>query len=118
MPKKNRLSRADFATLDPRGGRRFTGAYFTLTVTPLSSDVSGPRCAAVVSKKVSKRAVDRNAIKRRVREIIRMLITKDTPSLSLVFYAKKESLIASFEDVRRDIEVLSESAFARYNNSR
>lgn len=51
----------------------------------------GLAVAVVVSKKVDKRAVIRNKIKRRLIGIIQKEIKTDTP-VSLVFYVKKQAL--------------------------
>ena len=62
----------------------------------------GPKCACVVSKKVSPKAVERNLIKRRCREAARALILKRNEALALVFYAKREARGAAFENIRKD----------------
>lgn len=51
----------------------------------------GLAVAVVVSKKVDKRAVIRNKIKRRLIDIVAKEIKTDTPA-SLVFYVKKQAL--------------------------
>ncbi len=111
MPKKYRLSRADFTRL-PKAARRIHGEYFSLTVTPLPSS-KGPRAACVVSKKVSARAVDRNRIERRCREALRPLLSKITKPEAFLFYAKREAREASTSDVARDVEKLLRSIAAR-----
>ena len=104
MPKKYRLSRAEFIRL-PRAGRRVHGNYFSLTLTPLS-DGSGIKAACVVSKKVSARAVDRNRIERRCRETLRPLLPHIQKPTALIFHAKREALAASSEEMQQDIQKL------------
>ncbi len=101
MPKKYRLSRADFVRL-PRAARRIHGEYFSLTVTPFPS-LGGPRAACVVSKKVSARSVDRNRIERLCRESLRPLLAKMKKAEALIFYAKREARGASRADAAEDI---------------
>lgn len=115
MPRNSRLSRADLNAINSLTVRRFSGVYGTLAVSPLPPLCSIPRSTCVVSKKVSKRAVDRNVIKRRCREIFRTCTQGHNEPLALVFHAKKSALDASFADVALDIQVLSNTAFARYN---
>jgi len=54
----------------------------------IESNIQGPRIAVVVSKKVSKSAVKRNRIKRRIIENIRQnFITKLNQNLDIVIFA-------------------------------
>ncbi len=106
MPKKYRLSRADFIRL-PKAARRVHGEYFSLTVTP-SPLLGGPRAACVVSKKVSARSVDRNRIERLCRESLRPALAQMKTSAALVFYAKHEAQGASLAEIRQDILKLLE----------
>ena len=110
MPKKYRLSRADFARL-PKAIRRIHGEYFSLTVTPFPS-LEGPRAACVVSKKVSPRAVDRNQIERFCREALRPLLAQMTQSEAFIFYAKREAREASSAGIAHDIGKLLRSIVA------
>jgi ribonuclease P protein component len=109
MPKHQRLSRADFASISAARSRRFFGTYFSLSVGPLPSGAvaQGPKCACVVSKKVAKNATDRNLIKRRCREACRTVLAIGKHGLqnhaSLVFYAKKEAKGAPFKEIEKDV---------------
>ena len=111
MPKKYRLSRADWLRL-PRPARRIHGGYFSLSVIPAPS-LGGPRVALVVPKKVAKRAVDRNKIERRCREALRPLMEKVRKSVALIFHAKREAVEASYAEVVLDVEKLLKSLDAR-----
>jgi len=55
-----------------RGGRRVNAGLILVTFTP--NRVTVPRYAVVVGTKVSKRAVVRNRLKRRIRDQLRLLI--------------------------------------------
>lgn len=107
MPRKHRLSRADFLGLDRKRSRRVHGTYFSLVIAPLAAGV-GPKAACVVSKKVAKRAVDRNKIERRVRGILRPFIARMQGPRALILYAKREVLGASYIEMQRDIQKLIE----------
>lgn len=60
----------------------------------------GLKVAVVVSKKVDKRAVIRNKIKRIILEAVRKTLGTDT-GLTLVFYAKKPA--ASSENLEKEV---------------
>lgn len=77
-------------------GQNYRGPLMTLKVSNRSS--SRPfRVAVVVSKKVSKSAVVRNRIRRRVYETVRTLPDKDFPGRDMVFTVHSDSL-ASIDD--------------------
>ncbi|MBI5457613.1 ribonuclease P protein component [Candidatus Kaiserbacteria bacterium] len=111
MPKKYRLSRADWLRL-PRPVQRIHGSYFSLSAVPFPP-LGGPRVALVVSKKIAKRAVDRNKIERRCREALRPLITKMRKPAALILHAKREAREASYAEVALDIGKLLRSLDAR-----
>ena len=62
--------------------------------------------ASVVSKKAARRAVDRNRIKRRIRDVMRTLLPALPNGMAMVVYAKNGVIKASMEDTRNDIEKL------------
>lgn len=112
MPRKRSLARTDFLRHAGTRARRFHGALFSLSVSALPSGARGPKCACVVSKKVSPKAVERNLIKRRCREAVRTPILTSNKPLTLVFYAKREARGATFEEIRKDTTSLLEHALA------
>jgi ribonuclease P protein component len=101
MPRKYRLTGEEIKDLS---GRRFHGRFFSLLVASLSS--THAKCACVVSKKVSARAVDRNLIKRRCRAALSAQIATIESPIALVFSAKREALGAPLSEVKRDVEAL------------
>ncbi len=56
----------------------------------------------VVGKNVSKKAVERNTTKRRIRAIIRSIAAKNTADITII--AKKEAARRSFDDLKKAIE--------------
>ncbi len=66
----------------------------------------GPKMASIVSKKVSSRAVDRNKIERRCRELIKKHLLHMSADRAYVFQAKKDALNATFEQLDSDIATL------------
>lgn len=101
MPKKYRLTGEEIRNLS---GKRSHGAFFSMLVAPIAANHA--KCAVVVSKKVSLRAVDRNKIKRRARNAIAKRILGVKKPIGLVFYAKRETKGAEFSEISRDIEAL------------
>lgn len=108
MPKDQRISRTEFASMDIARARRFHGAFFTLSVASQSPDSpkNKPKFACVVSKKVSNRAVDRNRIRRVVKEICRTVGEGISSTKTLIFYAKKDAKTADFKTIDADIRTL------------
>lgn len=98
MPKKSRLTGAEIRSI--RSPRRVHGSYFSLSISATAADAV--RFACVVSKKVAARAVDRNLLKRRCREIVAKRISY-VPSGTYLLYAKKGALSATYKDLERDI---------------
>lgn len=105
MPKKYRLSHADLVKISRLKSERTHGLSFSLTITRFPEG-GGPKMACVVSKKIAARAVDRNKIQRRCREIVRPHIEHTNQALALVFYAKRGAAAASFVDTEKDIQGL------------
>lgn len=88
LPKNYRLRlKKDFDAVF-KGGR-FSGQSF-LTLGYLKNNLPVSRFAVIVGKKVSKKAVVRNLVKRRTIEIIRLNIDKIKQGFDLVFVAKPE----------------------------
>ncbi len=70
------------------------------------------RVGFVVSKKVHKRAVVRNKIKRLMRENIRILLKNNNDTLnnyqSLIFIAKSDSIDKTYQEISKSILILLE----------
>ena len=95
-----------------------SGLYLIMNIGRLKPNEDFiPKAAFVVSKKIDKRAVIRNKIKRRMRAAY-MSIVKDDFScikwMSMIFSAKSESKDASFADIREDMELLLKKASEKY----
>lgn len=107
MPRKHRLTHSDFADL--RGVTRYQGTLFSLVVGTIPRrKYAGSAC--VVSSKIARRAVDRYRVRRRVRALITPLMTHIPEGAVLIWYAKKPSIKATFDDLKRDIHSLAAKA--------
>jgi ribonuclease P protein component len=75
--------------------------YFTLLAT--RNQLDHPRLGLAIAKKVIKRAVDRNSIKRLARESFR-LRQHTLTALDVVVLARRDALTASPEVLRKSLE--------------
>jgi ribonuclease P protein component len=88
LPREARLRRAgDFAALRQNSGR-LGGRCFSVRYR--ANDLGHPRLGLAISKRVSKRAVDRNRIKRLVRESFRRA-RLELPSIDLMVMAREQA---------------------------
>lgn len=88
LPKNYRLRlKNDFDRLFKEG--KFAGHTF-LTLGFIENNLNISRFAVIVGKKVSKKAVLRNSIKRKAMEIIRLSLKQAKPGFDLAFIAKPE----------------------------
>jgi len=101
MPKKTRLRRREFPK---RHQRRVNGELFSLALSPVSGS-SPAKFSCVVSKKIAPRAVDRNTLKRRCREVFRPLLA-DKKAMLVVVYPKKSALLVSYAHFSREAKAL------------
>lgn len=84
--------------------RNIPGSFFLLQTR--KNDVF--KVSVVVSKKVSKRSVDRHHIKRQALAILKDIFPpiSELPKQIIIFLAKPQVKNASFEEIKKDIENL------------
>lgn len=98
LPRRSRLSRVSFP--GPRAGFRGSTPHFSVVWGPSSH---GGGAAAVVSKKVARRSVDRHLLKRRMLEAMRPFAL---PDRFLVVYAKAGSPTLAFRALAEELQSL------------
>ncbi|MDD5738954.1 MAG: ribonuclease P protein component [Candidatus Pacebacteria bacterium] len=83
-----------------------SAAVSFLSARFINNDLLYSRIGFVVSKKVSKKAVIRNKIKRRLREISRDIIKGSEKGLDIVIFTKPEIAQSDFKQVKDVLESL------------
>jgi len=91
LSSKFRLRRKEEVNLVFKTGRSISAPEFAFRFLPNS--LSGTRIAVLVGVKLSKKAVDRNRIRRRLREIARLNFTKIPPGFDLLIVARNSKLL-------------------------
>ncbi|MEK7606715.1 MAG: ribonuclease P protein component [Patescibacteria group bacterium] len=86
-----------------RRGRSVYGDFITLRTLP--NAIGNSRATVVAGLKVHKKATKRNAIKRRVREVLRHHWGAIKPGCDVAILVKSEALKASFQDIEKDVGI-------------
>ena len=85
-------------------GRSRTSRLLVLTFAP--NDLATLRVGFVVSQRVSKRAVERNYVKRLLSEAIRPILVKIPPGWDLVISAKTSIIGVKLLDLAEDLRMV------------
>lgn len=104
MSNKGLKKTNEFKRVFSQGNRRY-GRYIIVYI--LSGPQEGSRVGFIVKKSIGK-AVQRNKIKRRLREIWRLKGRELTTASDVVILAKKEITEASFEEIEEELVRLLE----------
>lgn len=72
--------------------------------------------AVVVSAKVSKKAVQRNRLKRQMRAVIQHLLPGCTPGWQVIVTAQPQALTGQYSDFLRELEQLFQQAGIIYGH--
>ena len=113
LPRGERLrKRAGFQAVQGKGRKLHTESFLVFVLPQkLQSPQRTTRLGITVSKKVGG-AVQRNRVKRLVREAFRRRKALFPQGLDLVFVAKRSAVEAEFDQVVREIEKLCSRHFA------
>lgn len=76
----------------------------SLGVKVVANKLENPRFAILVSKKVSKKAVDRNKIKRQIRDILRSDYAQKVKNCDVVVICLPSILNKDFEAIKEDLK--------------
>jgi len=104
FPKTKRLLRhADFQQVYQQGRRQFTGNMTVFFLRRGTDQPSSLRVGYTVGK-ILGNAVERNRIKRRMREAVRASWPPDGSAIDVVFNPRKSVLQLPFGDLRAEVE--------------
>ena len=110
LPKENRLKKRIAFTATYRTGVSYHKDGITVFCGKKKTTEMPTKIGFVVSKKIHKRAVKRNRIKRLMRESVRLYIKNcenfDTKYMSLIFVASSRLLDKNFKEVDIGIKKL------------
>lgn len=102
LKKINRISsRKEFLEIKNKGAINYSPIFGWLS---LRNDDDQKKFGFVISKKISKRAVDRNKIKRRLTEVIKKYLDDFSNGTRIVFLAKKEILNKNIKEIEEEIK--------------
>ena len=96
------LKRPEFRRVYDRGSR-VNSPSFALFYAARSTDTGGPRIGFTTPRAVGN-SVDRNRMKRRLREAIRLEIPSLSASLDYVFHPRRPVLDIAVPQLRREVE--------------
>jgi ribonuclease P protein component len=100
LAKNRRIQKALFSKVFS-GGKRFVSAHFLVGATKIGGGTS--RFAFSVSKKVCKRAVDRNRLRRQGYAVIEKHLKNIPPGFIFIFTFKKFAEKISFSEMEKEI---------------
>lgn len=100
IPKEKRLKRQDVEYILKKGSSITT----TLLVARFMK-AEEARFAVITSSRLAKKAVERNRIKRRINEAIRLKMPKDL-RVSAILIPKKRIINVEYQRIEKDIEKL------------
>ena len=115
LPALNRLRlRRDFTTVYNQGDRHH-GKYLKLRVYNINMQAQS-QLGIVVSKKVSKKAVTRNRIRRQIRAIFRAFLPQLKQGFQIVITVVMVSEIPSYLQLQEDLIYLLNRSQVLYSN--
>ena len=108
LPKANRLTKETDFKLLAKKGRLFYSSLFTIKLNKKKNFAS--RFGVVISAKVSKKAVVRNKVKRRITEIIRLALPKIKSEFDVMILVKPVVAEKNYKEIKEDLEKLFKKA--------
>ena len=113
LAKKYRLKGRSILEEVKREGTLYQTDSFGVLVLKRTKDEPS-RFAFIVSTKISKKAVERNMAKRRLREAVKQKISKVVNGYDVLFLAKKKTLEKKSKEMTSEVErVFKESGLIR-----
>ena len=104
--KIKRIKKKDFKGIQ-KNGKNIRGDFLALKFA--ENRLNYFRVSCVVSKKVERKAVKRNKIKKRLREAVRRVV-KEGKGYDFIFFAKPKIKEKKFEEILREIDKILKKA--------
>lgn len=104
LPKVNRLTEKSDFDRAVRDGRVFQSQSFGLAVLEEKDFGAPPKFGFIISNKISKKAVDRNRVRRIMRDVVRKSLDLIPSGYIFIFLAKKSIIERSALELRRELE--------------
>lgn len=106
MPTRHRITHSEHDIAQKIGLKRARGLFASLSYSK-KPIFSGVKMSVVVSKKVARRAVDRNYIKRKYRAILDQIVKNNGTLLKepilIIIYPNQSCISATFDEIQNDI---------------
>jgi ribonuclease P protein component len=100
LKKINRLTKEKDFQAVYRRGRYFQTAFFSVNFLPAKNQT---RIGIIISKKISKKAVERNHAKRQTRSMAEALLPKINKPADIVISIKRPFLDSDFKSLEKDL---------------
>lgn len=107
LPREKRIGKKMFKEVFQKS-RQFSSQYFFARVSKIQ-EADRNAFACVISSKISKKAVVRNLLKRRITHVIRENINKIQLGLGIIIFPKKGAEELEFEAIKQDLLKLFKS---------
>jgi len=102
LKRENRIRlKREFAEVKNKGRILYSPLFGFLTY---KENDDQKKIGFIVSKKISKRAVDRNRIRRILSEIVRKKLERFENGTRIIFLTKKEILGKKYDEVEKEVE--------------
>lgn len=117
LPRKHRLQRRkDFSKVYKTGKTLNAGLF---RIKTKNNDIAITRIGVVVSNKTVRKAVDRSAIKRKIRAAVHELLPELITGKDIIILANTEINQASYQDMLRDLQSgFTKIHFLKENNEK
>lgn len=107
LSKKYKVDRKSFTEIYKQGKTFFSQNIYLKTVYNCDKNTS---FSFVVSGKVSKKATERNKLKRRARHITKNLLEKIRKGVCVAVFFKKEIISKKYPEIKEELESLYKKA--------
>jgi ribonuclease P protein component len=115
LPQAYRLkNRHDYRAVYEQGFRRYSPHLTLIALAPREQPdvLAAPttKFGISISKKVSKKAVIRNLIKRQIKGVIRTKLLSISPGWKIIIVVKPKAIVCKYEHFLRELEELLKQA--------